>query len=33
VRNDAVKPRGFGFVEYEDASDAADAIENMDGTS
>ena len=28
----AVKARGFGFVEFEDVSDAADAIENMNGT-
>ena len=28
-----VKARGFGFVEYENASDAADAIENMNGRS
>lgn len=27
----AVKPRGFGFVEFEDVSDAADAIDNMNG--
>ena len=29
----AVKTRGFGFVEFEDASDAADAVSNMDGTA
>ena len=25
------KHRGFGFVEYEDADDASEAIFNMDG--
>lgn len=24
--------KGFGFVEYEDADDAAEAIDNMDGS-
>ena len=27
----AGKPRGFGFVEFEDEGDAAAAIENMEG--
>lgn len=24
--------KGFGFVEYEDAADAKEAMDNMDGT-
>lgn len=29
--NETDKSKGYAFVEYEDAEDAADAIENMDG--
>lgn len=29
---DAETSKGFGFVEYEDPTDANEAMDNMDGT-